>query len=312
MTEAFRSSDNRGDPVVLFPADYQSFRTNLEWLGDRSASPPFEPAWPWRWSQQTVVDNLAPLVDNHVLIPTVGPLFDELIWAAALRLTGGGSMSSTPIQLVDLEAKITSLPADALMREGRRAVALISIARRIDELRASGLSEMAPPWPGWDREQGEGSFWSLYTPDQLLERTRVVYEGAIRGYEQIVDLWLGPLAKRLATSVALPARLSGVLRVGRPDAGYAVGPVLRWWLESLPVGAMTSVQIDNVQSTAWPTFEVEELHELRNRLHQLRPEARRWIGATLHNQALDILGATPATDLAFKWLKRDLRAIYLD
>ena len=158
VTEAFRSTDDKEDAVVPFPADYQSFRTNLEWLGDRSASPPVEPAWPWRWSQQTVVGNLAPLVDNHVLIPTAGPLFDELIWAAALRLSGGGSMSSTPIQLDDLEAKIASMPPGAVMREGRRAVALISLSRRIDELRSSGLSEMGPPWPGWDREKGEGSF----------------------------------------------------------------------------------------------------------------------------------------------------------
>ena len=91
-----------------------------------------------------------------------------------------------------------------------------------------------------------------------------------------------------------------------------MGPVLRWWLESLPVGAMTSVQIDNAQSTDWPTFEGEELHQMRDRLHQLRPDARRWIGVSMHNQALDILGATPATDLAFGWLKRDLRAIELD
>ena len=311
VTEAFRSSDEPRDPVVPFPADYQSFMTNMEWLGDRSASPAAEPAWPWRWSHGTIVGNLMPLINNHELIPPKGPLLDESIWALALRLTGGGSRTRTAIPLVDLGTRIASLPPDARIREGRRVIPLTAIQKRIAELREAGVSELSPPWPGWDREHGDRFFWTLYSPERLLERTRLVYEGALRGYAQVVDLWLQPLSKRLATSVALPATLTGLLRVGPPEEGYAGGPLLRWWLEPLTVGAATSVQIDYVQPGGWPTFDVDELHQISDRLHRLRPAARRWIGATMHHQALDILGATPATDLAFTWLQKDLRAIDL-
>jgi hypothetical protein len=311
VLEVFRSSDEVGDPVITLPGDYQFASANNEWLSERSASPPMEPAWPWRWSHQTVVRYLKPLIDNHALIPPTGPLFDESIWALALTLTGGGSRSFTPIPLADLEAKIAILPPSARIREGRRTIPLTSISERINELRASGISELTPPWPGWDRDHGDRFFWTLYSPERLFERTRLVYEGAMQGYAQVADLWFGPLSKRLATSVALPATLTGQLRVGPPEEGYAGGPVLRWWLESLPVGATSSVQIDDVHSKDWPTFEVEALHQIRDRLHQRRPKARRWIGASLHHQALDIFGATPATDLAFTWLQKDLRAIEL-
>jgi hypothetical protein len=311
VVEAFRSSDDLSDPVIALPFDYQFLSPTSEWLSERSGSPPFEPAWPWRWSQETVVRYLTPLVNDHALIPTTGPIFDESIWAIALRLTGAGSRNFTPIPLIDLETRIAGLPSDARIQEGRRAIPLSAIRQRIAELQAAAVSELLPPWPGWDREQGDRFFWTLYSPERLLERTRLVYEGAIRGYAQVVDLWLQPLSKRLATSVALPATLTGQLRVGPPEAGYAGGPLLRWWLEPLPVGATTSVRIDYVPPEEWPTFDADELHQIRDRLHQLRPTARRWIGATMHHQALDIFGATPATDLAFTWLQKDLRAIDL-
>ncbi len=228
---------------------------------------------------------------QRALIPTTGPIFDESIWAIALRThrCRVTELHTDPARRLG-NRDSPGLPSDARIQEGRRAIPLSAIRQRIAELQAAAVSELLPPWPGRDREHGDRFFWTLYSPERLLERTRLVYEGAIRGYAQVVDLWLQPLSKRLATSVALPSTLTGQLRVGPPEAGYAGGPLLRWWLEPLPMGGTTSVRIDYVPPEEWPTFDADELHQIRDRLHQLRPTARRWIGATMHHQALDIFG----------------------
>jgi hypothetical protein len=54
---------------------------------------------------------------------------------------------------------------------------------------------------------------------------------------------------------------------------------------------------------------VDELRELYSRARQMRREAADWIGVTRHFEVLDIFGATPATDIAYRWLWNDLKRI---
>ena len=208
-------------------------------------------------------------------------------------------------------AVVATLPQNEVLVVGRRTLAIRTIVDHLDRLRAEGRAHLLPPWPGPDKPFGSGGWvWSPYSPERLLERTRLVFDGAIRGYIQVVETWLAPLAKQLTTYAVLPARLRGTLTVG-PGDDYAGGPVLAWWFEAAATGQMSSVDINLVPREAAVFLDDAAARTEYQRLLAQRPEARGWLSFTRHHQALDIFGADPATELAFAWIAKDLKRIRL-
>lgn len=152
----------------------------------------------------------------------------------------------------------------------------------------------------------------LLADQQTFARTKVVFEGALEGYKQIVDTWFSRLAPRLQTYVTLPARLVGFVKPQRPDLGFQGAPGIYWYLEPLQrIGSKSFVDLhltSEVKTSTIPSeFELDRLYSL---LCSLRPEAATWISAWLRWGILDIFHSTPITKLVYKWLWDDLNQIF--
>ena len=84
------------------------------------------------------------------------------------------------------------------------------------------MYDLMPGDPG-HIETGRGSayMWEWYSPEVLLERVRIILEGALDGYRRFVEELFSRLAPHMLIAATLPARLTGTLilnpREGRLD-----------------------------------------------------------------------------------------------
>jgi hypothetical protein len=305
----WRNADDLDADVIDLPPSEHILRASPGWGPGRLTRPASEPAWAWRWSLHDLVSALKPWVKERLLPLEDGPLFEEAAWAEALALLGTGSLTPGPIELDAIEERLAGVPRNALFRDYRRTYNLYAIRRRVTQLRAADQGALPGPWPPPDEEHiGGGWVWDPYSPQRLLERTRAVYEGALRGYAQLVQRWLPTLGPRLMTYVTLPAQIVGTLYFDKSDRDFSGGPVLNWQLEAVDSGQPITVEIGLHEGRgALGSPDREDLRRANERLRIQRPQARQWIHAISHGTALEVFGSTPATEIAFGMLGDDLK-----
>lgn len=283
---------------------------DLRWPHTRGARPGRQPAWAWRWTLEELSDRLSDLLRYQALPVEDGPLMREYVWLTALKITGRGSLDYRPIPLTEIEKHLSSFPShvDVFTDSSTRRWNLGPLKREILRLRDLGEVELRPPWPGPDRELRSGWVWEMYSDEQLLARTKAVYEGALNGYKQLVETWFPRFAERLQTWVMLPTRLVGT--IVPPDRGndFAGAPKISWYLEPLPLGDQTYV--DLVLGSERMSLRDLPFDQLEAKFRKVRPGTAP-TGFTIHFEILDVFGQRPATRLAYDWLWEDLRKISL-
>ncbi len=306
----WRNADDLEEDVVELPADVQMFDPPSGWGPGKLTRPTADAAWAWRWSLDEVISALKPWIRESLLRVEDGPLFEERAWAEALAVMNAGSLHPGPLPLDELEARVAEVPENTLLRDYRTTYDLRALRRRVADLRRQGATELPGPWPRPDRDINGGWVWDQFTPERLLARTASVYEGALLGYLAVVDRWLPTLAPRLTTYATLPATLVGTLSIAE-QVGFEGAPIFAWHLEPEPPQSDISVALSLGEQPAGVRVERDRLRAAYERLRAFRPRARRWISASFRHEVLEVFGATPATDLTFNWLQRDLKRLKL-
>jgi len=313
----------RGDSqeILPFPPNYWTSPTRFDYRMAMSARPGHQAAWAWQWTHRQLASALSRLLDDRRLPVDSGPLAREAVWEAALALTGRGSLHEKPILLAEIERHIGSIeqhlsPAQrrgsisVSAGHGRRSHDLRWLQHQLERMREEGAGELAPPWPGRDRDLSQyGSWvWSAYSEDGLLRRAEAVYLGAMEGYRQLVETWFPTFAGDLEMWVVMPARFVAVLMPPKSDVGPPsdTDPLIGWYLEALPYGSNNSVEIRLGEHM--PSGDAIFSFLRQNREAQ-RPHTR-WSRLSYQGFGpLDIFGTTPATELAYDWLWDDLKRI---
>jgi hypothetical protein len=172
-----------------------------------------------------------------------------------------------------------------------------------------GIETVAYPWPGPDLDPdpqaGVNWDWEFYSDPRLLEWAQAVYAGALRGYQDLVEQWFAPFASRLRTAALLPARLVGAVDPPTRDGTGKDMPGITWYLEPLPVGSTTHVELAIGEH---PGFTWEDMKQASHRFRRLRPHASPWLGGSWHESVIpNLFAPDPATSLAYDWLRNDLR-----
>ncbi len=306
-----RTGDHSGPQAFELPKGEGLFSFGPGSGTARMSRPAQESAWPWRWALHDVAQGVKQWVSQMLLPTPDGPLFEEAAWSEALVVTGRGSLTPIAISLDEIEERLSQLPDRAMLQDYRRTYDLRALRKKIQELRASGAGGLAPPWPAADLESHGGWVWDPYSPEQLLARTSAVYEGALRGYRQLVEGWFPRVASRLTVFATLPASVRGILFFDKGVHDFGGGPVLQWLL--YPVageGDTASVSLRQEQGGFFGP-ELTMLHqEASEQLRVLRPHGS-WIQATAQGTVLEVFDAAPATKLAYGMLHADLKRIHL-
>ena len=145
----------------------------------------------------------------------------------------------------------------------------------------------------------------LYTESQLLERTKAIFDGALRIYNSIVERWFPAFNKRHQMSYMLPLKLEGVLSLrDSPDRREWSHATLEWWPKLVNSNAESGV-----------FFELGSDNQVfgadtREKLQAARDEFLLHRGRFHH--AIQVLPGNdprPATKLAHDWLAEDLEEL---
>jgi hypothetical protein len=101
---------------------------------------------------------------------------------------------------------------------------------------------------------------------------------------------------------------------GRKPFEHRDAPRLSWYLDPLPVGQQSAVQIvmkngqeepPSRSSDEWRT----RIEPRQRKLIELRPEAVGWISTVETHGLADVFQTAPLAPLVYEWLKSDLTTI---
>lgn len=164
---------------------------------------------------------------------------------------------------------------------------------------------MDDPWPA-PNHPSSGSDWAGYDMHQLITRAIAVYSAAFDAYSYIVHEWLPQLANTLELAILLPVRV--VAHVDVDDHGPGISAEL--WPR--PTGSSNEFRIVAGKAPPRPWEETKiEYRRFASDVDRYRPESTAWVHSFGGLSALEIFGDRPATELAFKWLWKDLADLNL-
>jgi hypothetical protein len=285
----------------------QSQGTFADWAAVHGARPGRQAAWAWRWS----FEQLRSALDQHLKARAIplfeGPLADAELWATLCSLFGSSFLHDEPIPI---QQAIDVIPTDAdivLAANGRR-VRTGGLVPALKGRLAAGQVEVQPPFPGADLPVSGGFVWNAWSEHRLMERTTAIFAAALLGYEALATSVFADLAPWMQTAVTLPAILHGHLNPGNRALGFAGGPTITWWLEALPRGDTSRVDI-KIEHLDKRDEQHNEFRGAAHRSRAVRPQQARWLNATMHSSVLDVFELWSAQELVYHWLWNDLRRI---
>ena len=293
---------------------------NHEWRNIKGVSPRRQAAWVWEYALKDLRTELEKAIKKGRLPTNGGLLAEEDAWNTAVGVLGERS-DCVSIGLDRLERRLAFYESKGINVVGiqrgtygkPRRYDLRNLRAEYARLRDAGCAEITPPWPTEDRiddpvvpeNLGGGVYaWNLYHPETLRRRVRIIMEGALAGYRNLMGDNFPRLAPQMPVAATLPARLTGTLVMSHLDESPDRDPYLAWHLEPLEPGSNNGVKIDFGKDR----FDEEELLGLANRTRLARPLAASWISPWEYAFS-GFYGKTPATDLAHKLLWDDLKAV---
>ncbi len=307
LVVSWKEEPEEGDSDVIPLPNFAGENWPRGWHSVKSAQVSFTPFWQWEWCLEDARSRLKRIVEQRLIVPSA--LRSEVLWAAALRLTGRGSLDPGPIPIDQIEQSFRiAVPNGQEMQIEGWPLQFQWLWAEVLRMRAHDEQDLKPPWPGPDLGWGGGWVWSPYSPKAVVARSRAVYLAALAGYSELASIWLAPFAELMNFRNNLPATLRGEVEI-REDG---VGPVMNWFLDPLPEGSENQVSIelmhDSVDSD--PLHKIDDiLIPAHRRLQKMRPAISDIVSSPYHQQLLRIFGPTPAKEVVYQWLENDLKQI---
>ncbi len=298
-------------------------RPNLDWPVIRSweiqpllSSPPW---WNYFKTQEQLSESLSAALDNYSLASDSLDYRRELAWIFALEVWQVGELQQESLGIDRVLECLDSLGPNTTVGSHRgrdfRPGDLAIVAQHLLEMAEQGETEVSSPWPGPDLPLVSGSIWNLYSDEQLLQRVKDVYSGAIRIYGSIVERWFPRFSRRLPFYRIFPVKLEGWIQPGRRQDSGDRGPTLHWYVRILPEVQQNEVSFEldlrGTNTLDREFFDPDELfEEERSAFETYRSNLPGAFSMTLtHSSMFELLDAYPATALAHSWLRNDLKKL---
>lgn len=186
------------------------------------------------------------------------------------------------------------------------------LRQEITRLQSLNQSELCSPWVGPDSLQGQ-RLWELYSPQRLSVRIKGIYKAALDIYQQMIETKFQSLKPGLKIAAMLPARLVGNISPIHYQGVFGTSPPdFYWFLEALPEGQSNEVELSISEYYIYES-QNDRMEAALQQLSFLRPESAMWIrylplGSHLSRE--HFFGHSPATALAYAWLRDDLTSVF--
>ena len=320
VTTSWYEGEEQLDPVVEIPPGLNplSYEHSKNWPGWRSTVIEPTRVWPWTTTKEDLSSSLSKLMVSYELAldSTLG--FREYACELA-KSTRPDLITKGRIPKIedlidwidDWTARLGRGPGNSIISgQNRFTVEDLELLRIwLLELQRSIGDTTLDPWPGQDKPWPEGGtavkWYELYSERQLLERTKAIFDGALRIYNDIVEQWFPAFNIRHQMSYMLPLRLEGVMSLKvAPNRDERSSATLLWW-----------PRLAHNDSESGVFFELGlDIHDLGSETKEnlkaaqdeyLFHRGRFW----QMEQALPGYDPRPATKLAHDWLKKDLKEL---
>ena len=318
VTTSWYQGESQLDPVVEIPneLDYSSAQTKRDWPHWRSTE--IEPTRVWQWT--TTKEELSQSLSER--LKTYRFALDSTLGCREFAAEFAKDIPGTWLPTPDLSKtdELTNLINHWITRSGSNPKDIVLLGRQrytLDQLRfiqtkLSGLSHagfdtISDPWPGPDKSPPKdvtGIRWDeIYTDQQLLARAKAIFEGALRIYNDIVDLWFPDFDKRHQMSYMLPLRIEGVLvRGSNPERPAWHRVSLMWWPRIVSDHGESGVFFE---LGYWDQIRGGATNEMLEKAQQEFLEKRGRF--TYSTQVFHGNDPIPATKMANAWLTSDLQ-----
>jgi hypothetical protein len=320
----YRGDADLGD-VVTLDEYLPDMHPNWEWPNIKDVGNHRQPAWTWRYTLEDLRSDLSKLLKKRRLPLSGGLLVEEAAWDAARelrkRFDRRNYRERDPISLEAVKGylDLVGWDTDAITfgnqwGQHRRDYELKYLKDKVHSLRDAREAELRPPWPMYDlmpgdpghieTRRGSAYMWEWYSPEVLLERVRIILEGALDGYRRFVEELFSRLAPHMLIAATLPARLTGTLILNPREGRLDISPYVAWHLETLSPGSENELSVEIGRERAGREYMLGVLR----RTQSMRLEAAAWISSPEYADS-EFFGKTPATELAYEWLWDDLKRV---
>ena len=276
--------------------------------------------WPWTTTKEDLSSSLSKLMksyklalDSPVGIREFAAEFAETMPKYLLSNSRQSEVSDLINWIDEWTTMPTRTPEDSItfgFGQQTYTVKELDVVRAtLPKLPRNEDGTVSQLWPGPDKPWPVGRnsvLWhELYTDGQLLERTKAIFDAALRIYNDIVDQWFPSFNIRHQMSYMLPLRLEGILRIkGTSDRRERGDAELVWWPRIVNSDAESGVFFE---LGSWDRVIDGETREKMQAAKDAFLLQRGMFWRVL--QLLPGNDPRPATKLAHKWLAENLGAL---
>jgi hypothetical protein len=297
-------------PAVDLPDSCGFMRLGPGWVELRAARPERGAIWAWQWTLESIQGRLDQVTLSRRLELTSGPYLVEAARASALALLRHQLGHLEPLLVTVLEKKTEGMGPNWFVRWLGKSYFMGPLLHVLTDLREHNEKYLKDPWPHpgiiADMHKPE---WSQHTRKQIQERLEAVFMGALEIYASLVSKWLPTLSKRMTLECLSP--VSAIVNVSPAANNSPISaPHVYYCFRPIENGQPSRVDVQFEEASRPFDFDAaqREYREESNAVRELRPEVAVWASPLSYNHHL-LLFRSPATVLAFYWLRHDLHSM---
>ena len=286
-----------------------------------------ENGWPWRWALRWVARAIESILkEKRLPLPPDGALRVEYDWDLARSLVGnlrrGYSVDAQHV-IEEGQRMLSHGDHDPLSSYsfGGKTIGHQELFSFISEAKKRENDPYVQPWPPPDNPREEWGSSGPYSKETMRQLIKSRYTAALAAYDHISRTWFPKWVPTMGWGAAMPIRLD--LTLSPPAPMHLVGRGGLYWLELKEtvveaqegLGVTVDLASNEHRSTTWEEQWEKNGKDYTSRMKQLRslhPQTAEWARLTFHTtQRLHHPSGTPATNLVYEWIWRDLHEIGL-
>jgi hypothetical protein len=265
----------------------------------------------WLWTQDRLRQRLVRLFKQRTLpVPTASRLARERLWfLSRFVMRFGTSWHANIIEVAALRAKVAQWmervenSVNSRWQNGGTTIESADVRWLHTQLELETGELLESPWPVSDRPYAPGRWaWQRYSPELTLTIATGVLQDALAGYRDLVELNFPSFGIALGLYSLLPVHIEGIVARPNDDIDRShVQMMVEFVPDPSPDAQLRPVSLRLVADRQ------AALHEFGQVRQRARPSA--FSPRTVEDMSLDLHVPRPATNLAYKWLARDLQAV---
>ena len=273
----------------------------------------------WLWAQRRLQERLLTMLRRRTLpVPRTSRLARERLWfLSQFVMKFGTSQRPMTIEVAALREKVADWmvtvenSVNATWQGAGTTINSADVRWLHAQLELETGELLEPPWLAADRPHAARMAvrkcawaWESYSPELTLTIATGVLRDALVGYRELVELNFPNFGAALGLHSVLPVRVDGLVARFDGDTQRSQVEMVVELIQDPSLGARSIPPVNLQLVTDRADESLYEFGQARRRAPRSTFGPR-----TVENLPLDLHVTRPATNLAYRWLARDLKAV---